>query len=450
MLGPEHPDALSSMGNLAHVLFDQGKPDEARKLVEQELEIRRRTLGPEHADTLESMNNLAVVLHDQGKRDEARKLYEQALEIKRRILGPEHPDTLMSMHNLASVFGKHAKWDEARKRYEQALEIKRRILGPEYPDTLEAMARLVAFLIGEGKWDEGRKLAEQTLEIQRRVLGPDNPRRSHAIFQLLRIMLGGPDLPDEDRSRGLELARKLTELSPENQFSWKWLGVAEYGNGHWDAAIAAENRCIALRKDRGYIFHHLVLAMAHARRGDRAEAQRWYGQIQAGSLLYGGTAWVDTPRWLIDEAKTLLGEIPSKGDRLRVRELVRRVIENDPKFADWWRLRALSDYQDGRWHDALQAIATWRELADDTDRKNNTDLEQVLRAAVHARKGERDDARTCYDRAIRSRDELRRTGKAPDPDYLELRLDTEALLGLEPPPGEPGPQAKVESPGPPK
>ena len=90
------------MTNLAGVLRGQGKFDEARKLHEQTLEIRRRILGPEHPDTLWSMNNLAIVLGEQGKHDEARKLLEQTLEIRRRILGPEHPDTLESMHNLAS------------------------------------------------------------------------------------------------------------------------------------------------------------------------------------------------------------------------------------------------------------------------------------------------------------------------------------------------------------
>jgi tetratricopeptide (TPR) repeat protein len=450
-LGPEHPDTLASMTNLAVVLSQQGKRDEARKLHEQALEIKRRTLGPEHPDTLTSMNNLAVVLEKQGKRDEARKLHEQALEIQRRNLGPEHPDTLTSMNNLAVVLHEQGKRDEARKLYEQALEIYRRNLGPEHPATLTLMSNLAVVLSQQGKRDEALKLYEQTLEIQRRVLGPDHPGLWFTISQVVVLMLGGHALSDEDRSRGLELARKLAELRPDDQLSWKWLGVAEYANGHWDAAIAAANRWIALRKDQeGHLFLHLVLAMAHARRGDRAEAQRGYDKVQMVILLNGARGWNDAPRWLIDEAKTLLGEIPSKGDRVRVRELVRRGIENDPKSAGPWRLRASSDYQDGQWDDALRAIETWRELVTDAGRKYNAGLEEVLRAAVHARKGERDAARTWYDRAIRARDELRKAGAAPNPDYLELRLDTEALLGLEPPPGEPGQQAKVESPTPPK
>jgi len=53
-------------------------------------------LGKEHPSKLTSMNNLALVLSDQGK-------YEQALRLRGAVLGKEHPDTPKSMDNLASV-----------------------------------------------------------------------------------------------------------------------------------------------------------------------------------------------------------------------------------------------------------------------------------------------------------------------------------------------------------
>jgi serine/threonine protein kinase len=103
VLGPEHPDTLTSMNNLALVLNDQLKLGEAEALHRQVLEARRRTRGPEHPDTLTSMNNLASVLADQGKLGEAEALHRQELEACRRTQGPEHPDTLTSMNNLARV-----------------------------------------------------------------------------------------------------------------------------------------------------------------------------------------------------------------------------------------------------------------------------------------------------------------------------------------------------------
>ena len=58
-LGPEHPDALRSMQNLAMSYSDIGRHADALKLDEEVLAVRVK-LGPDHPDTLTSMNNLAI------------------------------------------------------------------------------------------------------------------------------------------------------------------------------------------------------------------------------------------------------------------------------------------------------------------------------------------------------------------------------------------------------
>jgi hypothetical protein len=101
LLGPEHPDTLQSMNNLAVTLRDLGDAAGAADLHRQVLEARRRLLGPEHPDTLNSMNNLAVTLHDLGDVVGARNLLQQAVYAYQRLLGPEHPETRTATENLA-------------------------------------------------------------------------------------------------------------------------------------------------------------------------------------------------------------------------------------------------------------------------------------------------------------------------------------------------------------
>jgi hypothetical protein len=60
-------------------------------------------LGPKHPDTLTSISNLAAVLKSQGKYEEAEAMNRQTLALKETVLGPKHPDTLTSMSNLAWV-----------------------------------------------------------------------------------------------------------------------------------------------------------------------------------------------------------------------------------------------------------------------------------------------------------------------------------------------------------
>jgi Tetratricopeptide repeat len=50
----------------------------------------RRALGPEHPDTLTSMANLASTYRIQGRWAEAEKLFVQVMETSKTVLGPEH------------------------------------------------------------------------------------------------------------------------------------------------------------------------------------------------------------------------------------------------------------------------------------------------------------------------------------------------------------------------
>jgi Flp pilus assembly protein TadD len=76
LLGEEHPDTLTSMGNLAITYWAQGRTAEAAALQEEVLEKQKRLLGEEHPDTLKSMGNLAITYRAQGRTTEAATLQE--------------------------------------------------------------------------------------------------------------------------------------------------------------------------------------------------------------------------------------------------------------------------------------------------------------------------------------------------------------------------------------
>ncbi|GLB08582.1 hypothetical protein AtubIFM57258_004479 [Aspergillus tubingensis] len=175
VLGPEHPDTLSSMSNLALTYSYQGQWKEAEELQVQVLELRKRVLGPEHPDTFTSMSNLASTYSDQGQWKEAKELEVQVLELRKRVLGPEHPDTFTSMSNLASIYSYQGQWKGAGELQVQVLELCKRVLGPEHPDTLSSMSNLALAYRDQGQWKEAEELQVQVLELRKRVLGPEHP-----------------------------------------------------------------------------------------------------------------------------------------------------------------------------------------------------------------------------------------------------------------------------------
>lgn len=67
-----------------------GRYPEAEGLYREALEIDRATIGEGHPDYATRLNNLATVLRDQDKPEEARPLFEQALAIYRDTLPADH------------------------------------------------------------------------------------------------------------------------------------------------------------------------------------------------------------------------------------------------------------------------------------------------------------------------------------------------------------------------
>jgi serine/threonine protein kinase len=80
-----------------------GQAQKAVVLLEQAVAERQKHLGPDHPDTLASMNNLARAYQDAGQLDRALPLLEETLAKRKAKLGPDHPATLTSMNNLAGA-----------------------------------------------------------------------------------------------------------------------------------------------------------------------------------------------------------------------------------------------------------------------------------------------------------------------------------------------------------
>src|SRR5262245_27868664 len=96
--------------------------------------IGARRLGPGHAGPLATVSNLAASYLALGRGDDALRLNEETLDLRKRSLGPDHPDTLMSMHNLAACrlsLGRHA---DALRLNEETLALRTARLGPDHPD----------------------------------------------------------------------------------------------------------------------------------------------------------------------------------------------------------------------------------------------------------------------------------------------------------------------------
>ena len=93
ILGPEDPETLKAMGNLALTLSAMGELERARMLQERMLEGMHRLLGEHHPYTLKARNNLALTLLEQGDLEGARMHPPFALPFERVV--PEGGVTIL-------------------------------------------------------------------------------------------------------------------------------------------------------------------------------------------------------------------------------------------------------------------------------------------------------------------------------------------------------------------
>ena len=175
LLGPDHPDTLTSRNNLAGAYESAGRLNEAITLYEQVLTDRIRVLGEDHPDTLSSRNNLAGAYRAAGRLTEAITLYEQVLHDRIRVLSEDHPDTLASRNNLACAYVSVGRLAEAITLLEQVLTDSIRILGEDHPDTLSSRNNLAYVYKSAGRLAEAISLNEQVLTDRIRILGNDHP-----------------------------------------------------------------------------------------------------------------------------------------------------------------------------------------------------------------------------------------------------------------------------------
>eukprot|EP00729_Bicosta_minor_P032494 gene32494-biopygen5412 len=103
MLGPEHPDTLSTKGNISRTHFSQGKDAEALPLARESYRGCTKVDGPEHPRTLTAASHLGSVLMDLGEYAESEAILRQTLVLQREVLGPEHQEITLTATRLQTL-----------------------------------------------------------------------------------------------------------------------------------------------------------------------------------------------------------------------------------------------------------------------------------------------------------------------------------------------------------
>ena len=162
-LGQYHPTPLSYQHELARLMVDMDKVDEAEASTRDCLNGCRAALGDSHPETLIAITHLAAVLRQQNKLEEAVTLAKEVragwMELERESKAPRN--TLTATNILAELLHTMGRNEEAEPLVRDVLAGFLRAVGPQHPFAVSAAENLANVLRALNKSDEADKVMKQ-------------------------------------------------------------------------------------------------------------------------------------------------------------------------------------------------------------------------------------------------------------------------------------------------
>lgn len=155
--GQEDPRVSVALNNLAHLLYETNRLEEAESLMRRALAIDEAHFGPMHFMVAIRLCNLAKLLQATNRLQEAEALYRRALAIHEASYGPEHPIVAIHLNNLAELLQAMGRYQEAQPLYQRDLKISLRFqweTGEDLPQSQLTLTNYEMLLMQMGQTQE--------------------------------------------------------------------------------------------------------------------------------------------------------------------------------------------------------------------------------------------------------------------------------------------------------
>ncbi|MBL7187795.1 MAG: serine/threonine protein kinase [Phycisphaerae bacterium] len=324
LLGPGHPQTLTSANHLAFLRWDQGRYARAAELAEKALSTSRHVLGDEHEITLDLVNALGCMYLDLGLYGDAEELFLEGLQMDRRAL--------WMGANLGRVYQAQGRYQEAVSLHLEWFQRNDRSLDDE--DSQAALQRsfLASVYIDQRRFLEAKEALQKVVSIQRGAVGDQHWHTLRSVNWLARAHMGLGEYSEADALLEEVLDARKLKLREDHPWTLETindLGVLRREQNQYNKAEEFLTRACDSRKKELGADHPATLESAHElallfmRRGDYDEAEDLLLEAVNGRLLK-------------------LGD-----DHPYTRESIKNLIElyeawGKPKEAEQWRAKVAS------------------------------------------------------------------------------------------------------------
>ena len=170
-LGSDSVDIAPSLFGLGFAEFSIGRFDAAETHLREALALYRAAHGDEHTWVASVNGTLGLVLHARGQLDDARDSFEASLGVRQRLLGDEHVSVATVQKNLAAVLLDQGEVDAAGRLLGPAMEVLRARRKPDDWALAQAEAVWGSYLSARGQHEEADAVLQASLDTLMRVKG---------------------------------------------------------------------------------------------------------------------------------------------------------------------------------------------------------------------------------------------------------------------------------------
>jgi tetratricopeptide (TPR) repeat protein len=367
----DYPEAQN---NLGHVLFYRGRHLEAEAAFREALRLKH--------DNPEAHTGLGAALSAQGKHEDAEAACRDALRLK--------PDYQEAQSNLGVALAAQGKHKEAEAAYREAIRLK--------PNDFEARHNLGGALTAQGKHKEAEAAYREAIRLK-----PD--------FRTYTDL--GVPLAAQGKHKEAEVAyREAIRLKPDAR-AYTNLGALLHDYlGRYQEAEEAFRKAIRLQPDDP--LPHTNLGNALKSQGKYKEAEPAYRQA-----LRLKPDYADANNNLAD----LLANSPDtkQRDGRRAVAFAQLAVKAAPSNGIFWSTLGNAQYRAGSWKEAVAALKRSMEL-----RKGGDSFDWFFLAMAHWKSGEKEKARTWFDRAVQWMDK----NQPRNEELGRFRAEAAELLGM--------------------
>jgi hypothetical protein len=121
----------ATLNQRAMSLYQDKKIEESLQEMQAASALYVKVHGEDHYDSANSFVNLATLLDESGKPEEAGKLWAKALTIHENTLGPDHPHTALTRFGQGKNLLKRGEVAKAKKVWTRCRDDRRTVLGPD-------------------------------------------------------------------------------------------------------------------------------------------------------------------------------------------------------------------------------------------------------------------------------------------------------------------------------